>query len=429
MLTVVPAVLAAGFAAARLIRPALRRALEAAEAYACGDFTAEARADGLVREGAELIAAINAVGESARKQAAEQAGARREDDAADKALNGLLAGLSHDVRHPLNRVVGAAYLALRCRLDDGRRGCFENIYAAGIRLQKITGAVMELSRLNAGKLCAPRKPVSEAEIIAEIRRHLSLANAFPGAREGASGSCPEQHGAGGGDSPTDAGWRSNSFECKAPTFSKNRQNLIFQKLASGNLASAAPLRFLTKAKRYEIEDSPPRRALLAGWVGGHAPAVSPGMPKSVSGPHPEQTAQESAGDCGLPELFPETAALLEDAGFSAACVEDAGAAGIVTAQACAVGEPFDLLLLDRHMPDAADMETLRDICNNPSIRPRPLILMLAAYGCENIRRQAEEAGADAFLRKPIRASALRAAVETLAAARTPGEQSGRQPHV
>jgi CheY-like chemotaxis protein len=147
----------------------------------------------------------------------------------------------------------------------------------------------------------------------------------------------------------------------------------------------------------------------------------------VSGPTPEQPVKGGEGQ-GLPELFSGTAALLEEAGFSAAGVEDVGAASVILEQACAVGEPFDLLLLDRHVPDAADMETLRVIGDNPSIRPRPLILMLSAYGGKNIRRQAEEAGADAFLHKPMRASTLRATVETLAAARTAGEQTGGQPH-
>jgi two-component system sensor histidine kinase/response regulator len=151
------------------------------------------------------------------------------------------------------------------------------------------------------------------------------------------------------------------------------------------------------------------------------------MSKDVSGLNPEQPAKDGEGR-DLPELFPETAALLEEAGFTAAGVEDIGAAAVILEQACAVGEPFDLLLLDRHVLDAADMETLRGIGNNPSVRPGPLILMLSAYGGKNIRRRAGETGADAFLHKPIRASTLRAAVETLTAARTAGGRRGEQPH-
>jgi hypothetical protein len=40
---------------------------------------------------------------------------------------------------------------------------------------------------------------------------------------------------------------SNSFECKTPKFLKNRQSLIFQKLAGSGLASAIPIGFLLKA--------------------------------------------------------------------------------------------------------------------------------------------------------------------------------------
>ncbi|MDR2123890.1 MAG: hypothetical protein LBP38_02770, partial [Desulfovibrio sp.] len=34
---------------------------------------------------------------------------------------------------------------------------------------------------------------------------------------------------------------SNEFECKTPKFLKNRQSLIFQKLAGGGFASAIPI--------------------------------------------------------------------------------------------------------------------------------------------------------------------------------------------
>ncbi|MDR1946345.1 MAG: response regulator [Desulfovibrio sp.] len=306
------------FAAVGFLCPSLRGARAAAEAHSGGDFEARAQAAGLVREGAELADAVNAVGEAARKTATEQAGARRVDVAAGKALDSLLAGLSHDVRRPLNTVVGVSYLALRSNPEPRLLACLENIYAAGIRLLKIIGTVMELSRINAGKLGAPRTPVSPADTVAEIRRHLHMP-ALPAGKE--------------------------------------------------------------------PEDAPVRRALVAGGDG--------------------QPSEEAV-------------ALLEKVGFSVAQAEDSGAARIILEQACAVGEPFDLLLLDRHVPDAAVMETVRHIRNSARIRPAPLIFILSAYGRKNIRLQAEEAGVDAFLHKPAHEATLRAAVEKLSPARADG---------
>ncbi|MDR2076993.1 MAG: hypothetical protein LBP61_08720 [Desulfovibrio sp.] len=44
---------------------------------------------------------------------------------------------------------------------------------------------------------------------------------------------------------------SNSFECKTPKFLKNRQSLLFQKLAGNGFASALPISFLLKANWHE----------------------------------------------------------------------------------------------------------------------------------------------------------------------------------
>jgi hypothetical protein len=44
---------------------------------------------------------------------------------------------------------------------------------------------------------------------------------------------------------------SNSFECKTPKFLKNRQSLLFQKLAGSGFASAIPISFLLKANWYQ----------------------------------------------------------------------------------------------------------------------------------------------------------------------------------
>jgi hypothetical protein len=67
-----------------------------------------------------------------------------------------------------------------------------------------------------------------------------------------------------GQIPLDTKLQSNEFECKTQKFLKNRQSLIFQKLAGGGFAPAIPIRFLSKANWYEMFQHSPHGG---EWLG------------------------------------------------------------------------------------------------------------------------------------------------------------------
>ena len=78
----------------------------------------------------------------------------------------------------------------------------------------------------------------------------------------------------------------------------------------------------------------------------------------------------------------------------------------------------DLLVLDLRMPGLDGLEVCRRVKANPATRTTR-ILVITAFVDEGTAEEARRAGADGFLRKPLRLDDLKAAVERLIRARPP----------
>ncbi len=68
--------------------------------------------------------------------------------------------------------------------------------------------------------------------------------------------------------------------------------------------------------------------------------------------------------------------------------------------------PYDLVLMDWKMTGIDGIEASKQIKNHSRLSVIPAIIMLTAYGHEDIMQQAEDAGIDAFLIKPVIQSTL-----------------------
>lgn len=68
--------------------------------------------------------------------------------------------------------------------------------------------------------------------------------------------------------------------------------------------------------------------------------------------------------------------------------------------------PYKLVLMDWKMPGMDGIETANRIKSSKKISNKPRIILVTAYGREEVMRQAEESGMDAFLIKPVNNSLL-----------------------
>ncbi len=68
--------------------------------------------------------------------------------------------------------------------------------------------------------------------------------------------------------------------------------------------------------------------------------------------------------------------------------------------------PYDLVILDWHLREEDGFEAARRIRSEPSAHAIPKIIMVTAYGDEEVARRVEEEGLDGYLTKPISPSSL-----------------------
>ena len=108
-----------------------------------------------------------------RAEAEELERARDTAEAANRAKSQFLAMMSHEIRTPMNGVIGIAEALLMGDMPDAVRRKVEIIRNSGHALSRIIDDILDLSKLEAGRieiLPSPCDPVGVAEYAAEIVR-------------------------------------------------------------------------------------------------------------------------------------------------------------------------------------------------------------------------------------------------------------------
>ncbi|MCZ4695226.1 PAS domain S-box protein [Ancylomarina euxinus] len=89
-------------------------------------------------------------------------------DSANRAKSEFLANMSHEIRTPMNAVIGFSDLLSKTVKDEKQRSQVESIRSSGKNLLKIINDILDLSKIEAGKIDIIPVPINLYSLISEI---------------------------------------------------------------------------------------------------------------------------------------------------------------------------------------------------------------------------------------------------------------------
>ncbi|NEX17341.1 MAG: hypothetical protein C1943_12090 [Halochromatium sp.] len=100
--------------------------------------------------------------------------AQADAEAANQAKSAFLANMSHEIRTPMTSIIGLAQLLLRAELERAQRDLVEKIERSAQSLLGILNDILDVSKIEAGKLTVDQTPFDARQIVSEVLQLLVL---------------------------------------------------------------------------------------------------------------------------------------------------------------------------------------------------------------------------------------------------------------
>ena len=381
-----------------------------------------------------------------QSEALKEAKAKAEEATEMKSM--FLANMSHEIRTPMNAIIGLSHLALKTPLTTKQRDYICKVHNAGTSLLAIINDILDFSKIEAGKLDLETTDFALDEVIASVttvtavKAHEKglefLAHITPGIPERLLGD-PLRLGqilinfVNNSVKFTERGEIHLNIELLQHTGKKVQLKFAVRDTGIGMTPeqSAKLFRPFTQADMSTTRKhggtglglTISRR--LVELMGGRIWMESqPGVGSTFY-----FTVWVGVGDVkGSSRIIPERLAKLrvlvvDDNPAAREILQEPLGAIVTRVDAVASAEeaintikkhdstdPYDIVFMDWRMPGMDGLLASRHIRNDESLLHRPAIVLVTAFGREEIREEAERIQLDGFLVKPVTKSML---VDTL----------------